>query len=546
MIKRINPVVLTLVYCMVLSACGPAAKGVTSASTPSATLIAKPTSRTPTALPPSPSPSRSKTPTPTATLSLPSQGPYFAYPTLEDQGAFLILIGMNGVGRKKIPLPGDTGDCFPCVISPSGEWLAYWTGNAGDASGPNAPLLKGPFDLQLNLLHIPDGAMRKVTGLLSPYYPDNLNNNVDLERSLLWGIRTAVWSPDSRYLAFVGEMDGASSNLYVLDIANGSIRRLSTGSANIVSDFSNAIQWSPDGKWIVYSRGYSAGEGMTVTFHAARPDGSRQWDFSSETGDFYGWISPSIFLTTEGAPGLGKYGLRANNLDTGAETGIWSCEYDQFAYDPEGSFLVYQSVEDLESGCNHSGLYLKDLASAQVRLLVGGEDHPWFDQIGFLGQADRRFLAHTSPTGTFAVSEAGTMTLINDEDLIPFISPSRQWVAFAGERVRVMDSSGMISDPIGNLQCQSVFWRPDSTGLLLNCNSVLVSVSLPDKINFIVKEIQFDPKEDNLYWQPDSQGFFFKSKSVLSFYSLKDRSSTFIQQIQSVDFFDPVWVAVPE
>ena len=180
-----------------------------------------------------------------------------------------------------MPASNRTGNCLACVISPDGQWLAYWTGSAGNPQTFNP---SGPFDLQLNLLHIPDGATAKVAGLLSPDYPDNFQGERrgtkslpefsgqdvssianGLKTTFLWGIESAAWSPDGRFLAFAGEMDGPSSDLYVYDMAKGPSCAFRAAARTSYPPAGPAIVWSPDGKWIVYTSAYLAGEGMTVT-----------------------------------------------------------------------------------------------------------------------------------------------------------------------------------------------------------------------------------------------------------------------------------------
>jgi len=435
-----------------LSACGPAKPASTPVPTSSAASVTAHPSSTASFTPPATRkvPSETSTPKQTPILPLPSRGPYFAFLTQKDDGSILTLIGEDGTGRKEIALPASnrTGNCLACVISPDGQWLAYWTGSAGNSQTFDP---SGPFDLQLNLLHIPDGATVKVAGLLSPDYPDNFQKSAEAAKNLpefsgqdvssianglrttfLWGIESATWSPDSRFLAFAGEMDGPSSDLYVYDMAQKSILRLSSGSTNIISASGPAILWSPDGKWIVYTSAYLAGEGMTVTFHAAHPDGGQFWDFMAEVDGLSEWVSPSVFLTNRGENGIGSYGLRRNNLETGGSSVIWQCPFGSYRYDPEEGFFIVENISGPPAwNCQYPGLYFGFPSSAPARLLFRAEEFNSFPWIGFLGQGDRRFLIYRD-AGTFVISSQGEKDLILEEALAPSISPDRQWVVFTG------------------------------------------------------------------------------------------------------------------
>jgi len=77
------------------------------------------------------------------------------------------------------------------------------------------------------------------------------------------------WSPDGRYLAFAGQMDGLSSDLYIYDSVSGAIQRLSSGPQEV-----GWISWSPDGKWILDGSTYSFGEGMRYAVYATSLDGT--------------------------------------------------------------------------------------------------------------------------------------------------------------------------------------------------------------------------------------------------------------------------------
>jgi Tol biopolymer transport system component len=435
-----------------------------------------------------------------------------------------------------------------------------------DYSNQNLPDPNGQYDLRLNLFHVSDGATTAVTGLLSPDYPANFQKNAEAIKNLpefsgravssvaqglyqsflgAGGIESAAWSPDSRYLAFAGEMDGPSSDLYVFDSSQQSIRRLSSGSTNIVSNGDPAITWSADGKWILYTSAYFVGEGMTVTFHAARPDDSQSWDFTEEVEGLSEWVSPSAFLTNRGANGIGSYGLRINNLDTGGSSVIWRCSFQNYRYDPGEGFTIVESHSgSMEENCQYDGLYFWSPSSAPARLLFSSGEFNGFSWIGFLGQGDRRFLVYLD-SGTFAVSSTGEKTLIGPAGFSPTISPDRKWVAFAGKGLRVMDAFGKISELLTDIQAEDVNWRPDSKGFLFTSGSDLYTVSLPDETINKLDGVRYPSNFNNIYWQPDSQGYFFTSGSDLYFLSLSRRSMTVIQRNTVPYLFDPAWVAAP-
>jgi WD40 repeat protein len=520
--------------------------------------------------------SRTAAPGPTA-APLPPEGPYFAFIHQEGDAFTLTFIGADGIGRRDIPLPegADAGNGYSGLISPDGEWLAYWTGFAGEPSYKGLPASDGPFDLQLNLLHIPDNTTKIVASLLSPDYPANFEKNAKAVKGLpqfqdedvstiagylrdtfLDGIRSAAWSPDSRYLAFAGEMDGPSSDLYAYDSTDETIRRLSSGSRNLAYDGWSSIRWSPDGRWIVYTGTYIPGAGMTVRFYAARPDGSLFRDFPDEVTGWHDWVSPSQFLVASGENGIGAYGLRIADLVSGKMSMIWRCPYYYYAYDPEGRTLLFVMHGSVGLQCEDvNGLFLHDSLSGDIPIFIGVENYPDIQPF-FLGQGDRRFLAYVFNTGTYAISRSGTASLLLDDHLFPNISPDRQWVAFAGNHtsttladgksLRIMDASGNISEPLVEMEIDEVLWRPDSEGFLYYAGSDVYYVSISDRQVVFWEDARIPSQVEKTYWRPDSQGFFFLSESDLYFLSIRNRSVTKIQDNLSWIWFDPAWIAVSE
>jgi hypothetical protein len=554
---------------ILLAACSPVATDAPPTETPESisTTTPSPSHTAPAAAAThtrKPAPSWTAAPEPTDIPPLPPEGPYFAFINQKGDAFTLTFIGADGIGRRDVPLPegADAGNGYSGLISPDGEWLAYWTGFAGEPFYKGLPASDGPFDLQLNLLHIPDGETTKVTDLLAPDYPANFEKNAEavkglpifegedipsiagyLRESFLAGIKSAAWSPNGRYLAFAGEMDGPSSDLYVYDIGKNAVLRLSSGPKNISPNHEPNIYWSSGGKWIVYSSTYI---GISLTFYAARPDGNQFWDFPDEVESWLGWGSSTNFLVSQGEMGMGRFGLRTANLDTGVMTTIWRCPYEGFSYDPEGRVLVFMMGGFDGTGCEIPGLYLQNITSGYSKLLAGQEGLPYIPQTIFLGQGDRRFLVYMYQTGTYAVTSSGKMELINNDDLFPFVAPNHEWVAFVGDGLRIMDYSGNFTEHLSHTEFEKAFWRPDSEGFLLTSGKDVFVYSLLEEKLIQLDGFQFPPDVEDIYWQPDSEGFFFTDDSDLFFLSLLDFSLHQMPVKISRFSFDPVWVSITE
>lgn len=208
----------------------------------------------------------------------------------------LVVAGADGRIVREARLPARVSSY---AISPNGVWMAYHTGEAGGC----APGETTKADLALNMLNIQTGETKLVTKLLRGDFPQNIlelkqydpnsADYVDFPLNICWtftdGIRKMAWSSDSQHLAFAGEMDGPSSDLYVLDMPTQDIRRLSDGIENI-----RAMEWSPDNKWIMHASLLWEGARTSWNLHFAAADGSVI--YSKGNGVFKGWLDTNTFL----------------------------------------------------------------------------------------------------------------------------------------------------------------------------------------------------------------------------------------------------------
>ena len=98
-------------------------------------------------------------------------------------------------------------------------------------------------------VRIPGGETKTIAHLYS-ITDDELIANPTSERAFTaYAIRdydNVAWQPGGRYLAFVGAMDGPTSDLYLYDTENGEIKRLTDGEVQAVFP-----TWSWDGEFIL-------------------------------------------------------------------------------------------------------------------------------------------------------------------------------------------------------------------------------------------------------------------------------------------------------
>jgi hypothetical protein len=209
---------------------------------------------TPTTVPISPTKIYTPTPAPTATAapypSLQTDGPYLLF---TNDGQNFTVMDADGIGRKYIELPQNIYiRGFANAVSPNGEWLAYFTGT----------LTEEPYDFSLNLLNLKNKSTYRIANLLRSDYPNNLEsiteliNTIDdpecndecilrhLEIEIKQGILYFDWSPNSEEIVFAAQIDGISSDLYIYNTDEKSIRRLTNEPSNI----GIMLDWAPNGK----------------------------------------------------------------------------------------------------------------------------------------------------------------------------------------------------------------------------------------------------------------------------------------------------------
>lgn len=455
---------------------------------------------------PTPTPKPTSTPEP----GLRTTGPYFSYFRNVDSGYQLVMMDADGKGRKvislpqqikEVTLPNGATNIQMRFVSPDGRWMAFYTGFAGNIwQGSETDV--GPYNLVLNLLDLATGEMHVITPLLSKDYPENfkqaekqLNNPYVtafmLRTAFLNGITESIaWSPDSRYLAFAGQMDGMSSDLYVYDTKSNSIRRLSSGPQEL-----QWISWSPDGKWIIHSSVYSVGAGMTFDVYAASVDG--EYVHYLSTNSLYGgvekWQNSHAFFETDSQNGPGSYGLRLVDINTGAIIKIWDGSYFSYSVDRDGRWAIVNAMlpdvsPDLYSGNDpefRPGPYLIDLVTLKKTKVefpssVISVDYEIFP-FGLNGQ---KFILMGAKSKSYFLSENFELSPLNLNDARIYVSPSlNYWASLKDQAIEIYSSDNTlvvsISVSLSSTRTSDLIWMPDSSGFFIVDETNIYSVIIP-------------------------------------------------------------------
>ncbi len=255
-----------------------------------------------------------------------------------------------GVRPPERPLPLDPGRTFT-LDTREGTWLSL------DVSPDGATIV---FDMLGDLYTMPmtgGDATRLTSGM--PY---------DAQPR---------FSPDGKSVVFISDRLGAD-NVHVLDIATKAVKAITRGTTNVYL----SAEWSPDGKYIVASKGgfrgglptlwmYHADGGNGIALYTApanaapgtavqqagaafSPDGKWIW-YTQRTG---AWNYNAQFP---------QYQIYSYNRETG-ERESQSSRYGSAVrptLSPDGKWLVYGSRYE-----NKTGLRVRELATGEERWLA--------------------------------------------------------------------------------------------------------------------------------------------------------------------------------
>jgi hypothetical protein len=330
-------------------------------------------------------------------------------------------------------------------------------------------------NLTLRLLHLPGGNLETVTPLTSAETepgpdaePGSAAFNVV---ETLYRLHNLEWSPDGQQLAFMGAMDGLSSDLYVYSLTSGQITQLTDGPSQGIRP-----TWSPDGAYIVHegvgSLGTGAGYDMQGIW-AAEPDGSNVislYPIPDESGDevVLGWVSPSHFLVYTWNVFCGNKNLRTYDLASGETQVLWGNFFSGAALSPVTGHVLL-SVDEWVVDCNPDGsegmFLLNPGETTALKVLdVGNAWMDWYPSASVFLLKDESKM--------FAVWPEGEVRRLVDAPGVelPSVSPDGRMWAFSestqgGSPGLWLGEFGGETERIFRKGCWNVTWSPGGAGL---------------------------------------------------------------------------------
>ncbi len=344
----LSGIVATLVGCVAVQPAPPTPTHHPEVATATTTATPQVATHLPTN---TPAPTSTSVPTPTMTPTVPlsTEGPWLissASPKDNWLVSHLFAVNPDGTG----PVQLSNSDEFVHLFAVSS--LIDVTGQAHIAYIASSSL--GAGELTLSLLTLP-GGQKEVITLTSPEttYTDQDPNDEDSNYDTVTAIFHAItledslqWSPDGQWLAFVGAMDGISTDVYSYELATGRVRRLSSESDNAFQ-----LLWSPDSRWILYTAkglwGHCGGLYEPVSgVWASRPDGAQVIQLEgAKATKFLGWVTEDTVAAYRGGGYLSERGLRTVNITSGAIDQLGPSCFGDVVYSNEHRIFLVSVTE---------------------------------------------------------------------------------------------------------------------------------------------------------------------------------------------------------
>lgn len=483
-----------LLIVFLLTACGPAV--LPSPPTATATQTITP-SRTPR-------PTQTAIPTATPYPSLQTQGPHLLF--TYDNKNFTIM-DADGSGRRQFQLPNN-GYIFQLdkSVSPDGKWLAYFTGSTEE-----------PYDLTLHIFSLEDGNFFSITKLLAQGFPQNLENTANLLQfddcedgiecklnafrlSLIDGIKTFKWSPNNQYLAFAAQIDGSTSDIYLYNIEDKSLRQLTNELANIYR-----INWSPGGGKILYDTSTQGGKlFLSTRWHIVDfQTGKEALIKDLQKGSPWqvlGWGNEKNFYIATGSEGP-ILNIRSINTETSTSRDIWLNTAESIVLDPPNNQFILSSYPSNPPGVNTGitpGTYLLDFDSSYKK--ISDEIYIFIEE---QNSSDSYFAVGKS--GLVNVSQNGSITYVaeNTPKINTLnVSANNNWFIVTRETVVELFSGNMKLYKTWDIDSSRTTWNPDSTKIFLYSKKKLYYIDIPDEEPTLLDTCQSHDCFFNYTWLP--------------------------------------------
>ncbi len=360
------------------------------------------------------------------------------------------------------------------------------------ASGESAP--------ELLIYNLPSGTVRDRFPLIKcPAQATGCPQNSGLFSDI--GMQKIKWSPNGRYLAFAAVMESMSSDLYVYDKVDGSLRRLTSG-----PDWVGKIEWSPDGRWIIMEEivmptienrkvedYFYIGAVLPSSLWAVSvsDDEIRKLDTINDVsgGNILAWLDNSKFLFYDGAMMKSSAGpepgYRLRLLDVASEQVKMLYENEIYwarFYEGMGQVVVQKHDTETE-------YFLISVKTGNVKSIGESSPSEWDQQLGLYITEDAcaedvKKIQAFDANGKFTCISKPTPTATPEQPK-NFPSPNEAWSISISDGVWV-EAKNQPAVQVSPEMASDIIWCPDASCFFFpvlqqgSRSSTLYRVSLPD------------------------------------------------------------------
>ena len=343
-------------------------------------------------------------------------------------------------------------------------------------------------ELTLFLFNLPDKNIKREISLLSFFTKQPKSFDNDESTGPWYGINDNIqWSPDGRYLAFMGAIESPSSSLYVYDSHKDVIKRLSQNTYQAANP-----TCSPNGQWIIFE-GVSNFQGpVTEGIWAATPDGTqlkllyKPIDYAQQ--EILDWVGNDNFVVVDKSYAIVQGNIRIVNLETGNVVMLYAGSYLNVSLDTKHAAVAFSPWSGAPgAGLNlEGGIYLVSPEITKPKLISLADGGPWATWDSetelFISSIECKNISGS----VIAFNSSGDTSCVPKPEPKLDMSPDGQWYIVESDGLNVYRADGEILGTISEITNGSTNWRPDSQGFFVETKETLFYVSLPDLIVHIV------------------------------------------------------------
>ena len=190
--------------------------------------------------------------------------------------------------------------------------------------------------------------------------------------------RSADWSPDGKYIAWIGDSTG-ETEIYLYDVAaGGEPRQLTSGADTYI----RGLQWAPDSKTIIY------GDRKNRLVEVSVPSGSKRTLMQNPESEFRGVsFSPDSKWLTYTRPAKNEMNVvYVYNIESGKEYPVTEKWYNSSSpvFSSDGKYLIFSSDRDINPQYSRIewNFTLGNMGSAYLALLSKDTPSPLLPKDG--------------------------------------------------------------------------------------------------------------------------------------------------------------------